>query len=103
MSNYLRKAGTVNLVVGIVLILLGAGSMISLTSRNISGANLGGPMSLVLLFIFLGRYETGKYASLRSWMLACLTPPPIDQNALTVERFQLVPPFSMLIVENTLQ
>ena len=65
MSNYLRKAGAINLVVGIALILLGIGSMISIISRNISGANLGGSMSLVLLFVFLGGYETGKYAEMR--------------------------------------
>jgi len=64
MPNY-RKVGAINLVVGIILILLGIGGMISLVGQNASGSNLVGSMSLVLFFVFVGGYETGKYAESR--------------------------------------
>jgi hypothetical protein len=60
MPNY-RKVNAFNLVVGIILILVAVGGLISLVNRNISGLDLLGPMILVLFFVFLGGYEIGKY------------------------------------------
>ena len=64
MSKDVRKTGVINLVVGIVLLLLGIGTMVSI-SPSISAVNLAGPLDLVLLFIFVGGYEIGKYAERR--------------------------------------
>jgi hypothetical protein len=61
MSRNIRKTGVINLVVGIVLLLLGITAMISI-SPNISTANLTGQLGFILLFVFVGGYEIGKYA-----------------------------------------
>ncbi len=61
MSQNVHKTGLVNLVVGIVLLLLAIGGMVSI-SQSISAVNLAGPLGLILLFVFVGGYEIGKYA-----------------------------------------
>ena len=65
MSDSPRKARLVNLVVGLIMLLFGIGISVSLITRNVSGSNLVGPISLVLIFIFLGGYEIGKFAESR--------------------------------------
>ncbi len=63
MTTY-RKASVVNLVAGIVLIVLGIGGMIGVTFGNLD-ANLFSGLVFATAFIFVGGYETGKYAEMR--------------------------------------
>jgi len=65
MSNSPREARLVNLIVGLILLLLGIGITISLITSYVSGSSLAGPISLVLILIFLGGYEIGKFAESR--------------------------------------
>lgn len=60
MPNYPRKAGTINLVAGIILILLALAGTISVSKSNISGSII-----VIFLFFFMGGYEIGKYAENR--------------------------------------
>jgi|WetSurMetagenome_2_1015567.scaffolds.fasta_scaffold346154_2 hypothetical protein len=61
MSN-IRKSNAVNLVVGLVLVLIGIRALMSIIGPNAPSASLAGEGIFVLLFIFVGGYETGKYA-----------------------------------------
>ena len=60
-----RKAGTRNLVYGIILILLAIVGLISVTAENVSGSNLTGSTVVFFLFVFVGSYEIGKYSEHR--------------------------------------
>jgi hypothetical protein len=54
-----------NLVVGIALILLGLGGMALVFSNDFVGANLFWGVCFILVFVFMGGYETGKYIEMR--------------------------------------
>ncbi|XHH08496.1 MAG: hypothetical protein ACFCUE_13135 [Candidatus Bathyarchaeia archaeon] len=60
MTNY-HKASTVNLVVGVALILFG---VVGIASNNFASSNLFSQLFL-LVFVLIGGYETGKYAEMR--------------------------------------
>lgn len=69
MSDY-RKASAVNLVVGIGLILFSIGLITPLApiaNLNLgnSGINLEEQIFFLLVFVFVGGYEIGKYAEMR--------------------------------------
>jgi hypothetical protein len=64
MTNY-RKASTINLVVGVALILLGVGGIVNLASNNVFNSNYFWAIIFLLVFVLLGGYETGKYAEMR--------------------------------------
>ncbi len=57
-----RRVNALNLVVGIILVLIGIGALIPIISPNTPVASLAGEAILALIFIFVGGYETGKYA-----------------------------------------
>ena len=61
MSKYPRKAGTINLVAGIILVLLALAGMISLSVNNVSGSII-----VIFLFVFTGGYEIGKFMKNRN-------------------------------------
>jgi hypothetical protein len=58
----IRKSNAVNLVVGLVLVLIGIGALMPIIGPNTPNASFAGEGILALLFIFVGGYETGKYA-----------------------------------------
>ena len=58
--RFSSQASLVNLVAGLILFSLGIG--ITLITSNVSGSSLVGPISLVLIFIFLGGYGIDKFA-----------------------------------------
>ncbi len=60
-----HRAGRVNLVVGIALVLLSVLALISVIANNVSGSTLGSSVIFMLLFMFIGGYEIGKYAENR--------------------------------------
>ncbi len=62
MTNYPpRKANKANLVVGINLVFVAINGLTSAMS-NFSGSNLTGALAFILVFMFMGGYEIGKYA-----------------------------------------
>jgi hypothetical protein len=68
MPNY-RKLSPINLIAGVALILLSIGlltpiaPLFSLTFDN-SGIPLGSQILFLLVFIFVGGYEIGKYEAI---------------------------------------
>ena len=54
-----------NLFIGIALILLGLGGMALVFSNNFVGANLFWRVCFILVFVFMGGYEAGKYIEMR--------------------------------------
>jgi hypothetical protein len=60
-----RKAGKRNLTYGTISILLAIIGLTAVTAEKVSGPNLTGSTILILLFVFVGAYEIGKYAENR--------------------------------------
>jgi len=60
-----RKTNVANLVIGLVLFLIGIGALIPIIGPNAPSASLASEGIFALLFIFVGGYETGKYAESR--------------------------------------
>ncbi len=62
LSNYPpHKARTINLVIGIILVILSIGALISFAMNSASGLNVG-LLVFIFILVFMGGYEIGKYA-----------------------------------------
>jgi hypothetical protein len=64
LSKYHRRAGALNLAVGAGLVLLSLAGLLTLLSQNASVTNSS--ILFVLVFLFVGGYETVKYAESRN-------------------------------------
>jgi hypothetical protein len=60
-----RKANATNLIIGLVLVLIGVAALMPIIGPNTPGSSFVGEDIFALLFIFVGGYETGKYAESR--------------------------------------
>jgi Na+(H+)/acetate symporter ActP len=60
-----RKACTINLLAGLVLILLGMGGIINIAFTSLSSLGLFWAMIFLALLVLLGGYEAGKYTEMR--------------------------------------
>ena len=60
-----RKASTINLVAGVSLLVLGIVGITNLVITSPSSSNLFWAVIFLSIFVFIGGYETGKYAEMR--------------------------------------
>jgi hypothetical protein len=60
-----HKARKANLIVGLALVIFSLAGFISVTANNTSGSNLTGLIAFLMLFVFMGGYEIGKYVEAR--------------------------------------
>ena len=66
MPNYSpRQAGKANFAAGVILLLVAAAAIASISTSGMSGSNLLFPVLTVFLFVFMGGYEIGKYSENR--------------------------------------
>ncbi len=66
MSKYPpRRAGRVNLVVGVALVVFSLLGLMSVIANIITGPSLAEVTIAIFLFVFIGGYEIGKYSENR--------------------------------------
>ncbi len=60
-----RMASTVNLVVGLALVLVGLVGLVDITATRFFGPSDFWAVVFLSVFVLMGGYETGKYAEMR--------------------------------------
>ncbi len=61
-----RRAGRVNLIVGVMLLLISVFGLLGVSASGVSGSDLASPAVVLFLFVFMGGYEVGKYMENRT-------------------------------------